>query len=205
MYKTQMKLQKLFCYLALGAAVLLFVYSLGFCTDLYEAFYLTMWNPKNHLETDVPGSIIYYDVQPFNHWLTILSIVLILAAVFMFLMHTHTRRRYYQGNVIASLIYAGGGFILSVWIIIELLIFRNQFLTTVDFEALAQHVVDWGGVYTESTFVFDIGFVVCAVLIVVCGLVAFNLLFKQKLMKEEERLLNLNTTNDHSNSFKGEE
>ena len=40
MYKKQMTLQRITSYLLLAAAALVFVYSLGFMTDLYDSLYL---------------------------------------------------------------------------------------------------------------------------------------------------------------------
>ena len=42
MYKKQIKLQKAACLFALAASVLLFLYSLGIMTDLYESLYFTI-------------------------------------------------------------------------------------------------------------------------------------------------------------------
>ena len=67
MYRKQVKLQRIICIFALIAAAVLFVYSLGMLTDLYDSLYPMMRNPDNLEETDVPGSIIYYDMQSFNH------------------------------------------------------------------------------------------------------------------------------------------
>ena len=66
MYKTQMKLQKILCLLAIFASALVFIYSLGIMTDLYDSLYFTMMDPTNPDDTWVPGSQIYYNMQPFN-------------------------------------------------------------------------------------------------------------------------------------------
>ena len=53
MYKRQMTLQRVVCILALIASALLFVYSLGLMTDLYDALYSTMMNPKTSIAVDI--------------------------------------------------------------------------------------------------------------------------------------------------------
>ena len=67
MYKKQMKLQKILCLLAIFSSALVFIYSLGLMTDLYDSLYGTMTDPSDLSKTSVPGSIIYYDMQGFNN------------------------------------------------------------------------------------------------------------------------------------------
>ena len=57
MYRKQVKLQRIICIFALIAAAVLFIYSLGMLTDLYDSLYPMMRNPDNLEETDVPGTI----------------------------------------------------------------------------------------------------------------------------------------------------
>ena len=66
MYKKQLKLQKILCLLAIGTSVIIFLYALGIMTDLYDTLYSTMRNPADLTQTDVPGSIVYYNMQGFN-------------------------------------------------------------------------------------------------------------------------------------------
>ena len=47
MYKRQMKLQKILCLLAIAASALVFIYSLGLMTDLYDSLYGTMTDRKS--------------------------------------------------------------------------------------------------------------------------------------------------------------
>ena len=59
----------------------------------------------------------------------------------------------------------------------------------VDFAALKEHAELWKTAYTESTFWFDIHYLVFAVTVLVSiGLVA-RAVWKWKLMKEEDALL----------------
>ena len=62
MYKKQLTLQKILCFLAIASSAVIFLYSLGIMTDLYDTLYSTMKNPANLEETDVPGSIVYYNM-----------------------------------------------------------------------------------------------------------------------------------------------
>ena len=121
MYKKQIKLQKLLCLLAIFSSVLTFLYALGIMTDLYDTLYSTMRNPNDLTQTDVPGSIVYYNMQSFNSIFLSYSIVLILLACLLFITNTHVRRRYYIGNYIpiglftvANLLLVFDGYVLLI-------------------------------------------------------------------------------------------
>ena len=189
MYKKQMKFQKLICLAILVASAIVFVYSLGLVTDLYDAFYGTMRDSNNIYNTKVEGSWIFYEIQPFNKNLTTASLILIGCCVILFMSNTHSRRKYYLANYVAVGISSVANIAVAIWSAINVAKFRNQFLTTVDFEALKEYAEKWDSYYTESTFWFDIGFVVSAILIVVTALNIYNLVWKIKLMKEEAKLI----------------
>lgn len=189
MYKIQMAFQKIVSYLAIAAGVVSFVYSLGLVTDLYDSLYTTMRNPKNLTKTTVPGSIIFYDIQDFNKLLLYASIGLILLGALLFLTQTHRRRKYYVGNIAATGLYAGVAVGVSVWMHGQVSAFKTQFLTTLDFEALAKHAKTWKSLYTESTFWFDVHWLVMALLVGAALLLCVNLVWKFALMRAEARLL----------------
>ncbi len=188
MYKRQMKLQKLFCLIAVCVSAAVFVYSLGIMTDLYDSLYSTMVNPNNLSETDVPGSYVYYEMQGFNQNLLMASIGLILLALLLFITNTNTRRKYYIGNYFASVLYAVAAVAVSVWGHIEIEKYKAKFLQ-IDFAALKVHADMWKTAYTESTFWFDIHYLLFALLIIEAGLLVFNLIWKNALMKSETELL----------------
>jgi CHASE2 domain-containing sensor protein len=62
MYKKQMTMQRILCLAAVVVSAIVFVYALGIMTDLYDALYDTMRNPADVFQTDVPGSIVYYNM-----------------------------------------------------------------------------------------------------------------------------------------------
>ena len=184
-----MKFQKLVCFVLLAASALVFIYSLGLVTDLYDAFYGTMRNPNNIKDTPVAGAWIYYDIQPFNSQLTTASLILIGCAVIAFITNTHSRRKYYLANYVSVALSSIANVAISVWALSNVTSFKNQFLTTVDFEALKTYSEEWNSLYTESTFWFDIGYVVFGLLLVATALVIVNLIWKIKMMKEEDKLI----------------
>ncbi len=189
MYKKQMKLQKLICIAAIIVCAIAFVYSLGLMTDLYDALYSTMMNSYDLTETDVPGSIIYYMMQDFNKALLRYAIGLILLACLLFLTQTHVRRKYYIGNYVSVGLFSVASVAYAVWAHGWIEGYKYAFLTQVDFEALQKHADMWKTAYVDSTFWFDLHYPVYALLLIVVALLIANLIWKAKLMKEENRLI----------------
>jgi hypothetical protein len=191
MYKKQMKLQRIICLFALIAAALVFIYSLGMLTDLYDSLYPMMRNPDDLTETDVPGSILYYDMQPFNHQLTINSIGLLLLAALLFVTGTSSRRKYYIGNYIATGLNVIAQIGVAVWAHLKIAAFKTQFLTTLDFESLEMwsEIWDTPNLTKDSTFWFDIHFLVFALVLVAAVLLVLNVIWKRRLMQGEKALL----------------
>ena len=190
MYKKQMALQKLLCLLAICSGVLVFLYALGIMTDLYDTLYSTMMNAADLTQTDVPGSIVYYNMQQFNAVFLKYSIVLILLACLLFITNTQVRRKYYIGNYVAIGVFALANLYVAVWAHGYIEIFKQQFLQ-VDFAALKTHAEMWKTAYTESTFWFDAHYFVFAVTILVSLALVANAVWKVRLMKEEARLIEL--------------
>lgn len=189
MYKKQLRLQKLVCLLCLIMAAVTFIYALGISTDLYDSLYNTMTNKNDPHKTKVEGSWIYYDMQDFNRAYVNYAIVLILLACLLYLMNTHTRRKYYITNYISVALYSLGTLAVTVWSLINVSAFRTQYLTTVDFEALKAYA-DLGFVtYSESTFWFDLGYVVGILSILAVAALVVNTVWKVKLMRAEDALI----------------
>ena len=188
MYKRQMKLQKILCLLAIFASALVFIYSLGLMTDLYDSLYGTMTDPDDLTKTTVPGSIIYYDMQGFNNTFMKAGLGLILLSCLLFLTNTHSRRKYYVGNYVSIALQSVANAAVAIWAHGQLQMYRAQFLA-IDFEALAKHAKRWKTLYTESTFWFDAHYAVFAVLLIVTVLLLGNAVWKWSLMKQERALI----------------
>lgn len=189
MYKRQVSLQKIFCLLAIITSAAVFVYSLGLVTDLHDALKSAMYNPNNFQETDVTGAVIYYDIQPFNQALMLSGLGLLLLSLGLFLTNTHTRRRYYVGNYVATGIWVVAVVAVSVWAHVQIEAFKTQFLTTVNFEELRAYATNFNSYYTESTFWFDVHYVVFGLLLIVAAVLVANVFWKVSLMKQEAALL----------------
>lgn len=188
MYKRQMKLQKILCLLAMISSALVFIYSLGLMTDLYDSLYGTMTDPSDLTKTTVPGSIVYYDMQGFNNTFMKAGLGLILLSCLLFITNTHSRRKYYVGNYVSIALQSVANIAVAVWAHGQLVMYRAQFLQ-IDFEALAKHAKRWKTLYTESTFWFDAHYAVFGVLLVATVLLVGNALWKWSLMKQERALI----------------
>lgn len=189
MYKKQMIFQKFVCYLVLAASAIVFIYSLGLVTDLYDSLYFMMPDPSDMSANYVSGAEIFYDIQDFNKLLTKLGIILTLLSLFMMIMNTHTRRRYYIGNYVAIALCTVANIAGTVWALKNIAMYKERYLTTVDFESLKMWSEVWKSRYTESTFWFDAGTWVFGLLLASTVLLAGNLIWKIIMMNKERRLI----------------
>ena len=187
MYKKQMVFQKILCLLHLISGGLVFFYSLGIMTDLFDSLYSTM-RKKDLTQTTVPGSYVYYEMQGFNQTFVKLAIGLILVAVVLFLTNTNVRRKYYVGNYFAIALNAIYGIGFTVWAHVQIEFYKAKFLQ-IDFVALKEHAETWDTLYTESTFWFDLHYALFGIVLLMEALLVFNLFWKRSLMKEEASLI----------------
>lgn len=191
MYKTQMILQRITSLILLIAAVLVFVYSLGLMTDLYDSLYLvSAYTEEEDPWFFVKGASIYLEMQEFNKQFTTAGIVLILSAVSLFLFKAHDRRRYYIANYITIGINAVLNIMVVVWMRTEVLAYKAQFLK-MDFDKLFEIAGDmFKQEVTTSTFWFDVSNFVFGFVIFATVLSILNLAFKISLMVAERKLIN---------------
>ena len=189
MYKKQMAFQKIVCMLTLVAAALIFVYSLGIATDLYDALSKTILYPDYDLDyTSVTGSRVYYDMFGFNSTFTKVSIGLIIVTLILFVTNTHARRKYYIGNYIAVGLSTVANIVITLWCIPQIMDYKAQYQNNVDFEALKAFSEDWGTIYIgpEDTFWFDVSYVVFGFLLLASCLLILNVVWKVIMMKAEK-------------------
>lgn len=191
MYKKQLTWQKILCFAALAACGILFLYSLGLSTDLFDGLFYAL-PEEAKLETakvNVPGAEVYYQIQPFNRQLLNNSILLLLVGCLLFMTNTHSRRRYYISNAVSTFGFAGAGTWLSIWTHMNIADFKAKFLA-IDFTAYEKYATRRKKAYIDSTFWFDAHYVVIAILLVVCAALVINYFWKLSLMKAEKRLIN---------------
>ncbi|MBQ0071410.1 MAG: hypothetical protein KBS81_06095 [Spirochaetales bacterium] len=188
MYKKQMAFQKIVCFVALVCGVLAFIYSLGIMTDLYDCLYPTIADQSDLNATYVTGSRVYYDMQGFNRTLLSGSIVLLLSAVLLFIFQTNNRRRYYVANYVTTGLFCAIDLALVVWSHFQIQVYRAMWLN-INFEELAQFSKMFKTAYTESTFWFDIHYLVFGICLVEACLLIGNMVWKIKCMKAEAALI----------------
>ena len=184
MYKKQMKLQKILCLALLIVCELIFLYSLGIMTDLYDSLYSTYRRGK----TTISGAEVYADMQGFNRDFLHASIGMILLSILLLITGTQSRRKYYLGNYTAIGLMTAGSIALTVWAHGQIETFKAQFLQ-IDFEELAAHAAKKKTLYTESTFWFDIHYLLFGLLLIGVALLIANAIWKRRLMKEERALI----------------
>ena len=187
-----MLFQKIACMLALIAAALVFVYSLGMSTDLYDALARTILYPDYNLDqTSVAGSRVYYDMFSFNQTFTRVSIGLILVTLVLFITNTNVRRKYYIGNYVSAGLFAVAALGVTIWSVPQIMDYKSKFQNNVDFEALKAFSKDWGTLYIgpNDTFWFDISFAVFGFLIFTVVLLVLNVILKILVMKAEQNAI----------------
>ena len=187
MYKKQMLLQKILCLLTVITGGIAFLYSLGVMTDIYDTLFTTM-PYSDHTKSDVAGSIVFYDMQDFNSALVKATIGFILCAAVLFITGTNTRRRYYISNYFAVCLNVVYGLGFTVWAHLGLERFKAQYLN-VDFEALKAYSEMWNTRYSDSTFWFDIHYLIFGFILLIVILHVCNCVWKISLMKAEKNLV----------------
>ena len=182
MFKPQLKFQKILFLGALILSAVCFFYSLGIMTDLYGLY-------QTKAMGGVTGSDLFYDMQDYNHYLVIGALGLIVISCLPFIFASNKRRKYYRGNVICTYIQAVAFVAWAVYVIINNINYRSQFVNGVDFVSWKSLADLFAFTYSESTFFFDAGFVM-AVLCIACAVaIIYNLNWKNKLVKEEDMIL----------------
>lgn len=188
MYKKQMKVQRVACFLSIAASALVFLYALGIMTDLYDMLYTMIPSPDDPSSVKVAGAMIYYDMQGFNQQLLRAGIGLILLSCLLFITNTHSRRKYYSGNYAAIGLNAVANVAAALWAHGQIAAFKAQYLTTVDFAQLERRL-SRAGTYTDSTFWFDAHLWVFAFAVLAAALLVVCAAWKISLMRSEKRLI----------------
>ncbi len=189
MYKKQMLMQKIVCFIMLASSVVTFAYSLGIMSDLYESFYYSIRSTENPSRNPIAGSLIYYDMQDFNKTFLKVGIALILVSLLLFVTNTHVRRRYYIGNIFAVAANIIANIAAAVWASAQIGIYKDKFLNEVDFQAFREYADLMKSYYTESTFWFDVHIYVFGFSFLACLLLAANMIWKFMLMDQEQKLI----------------
>ena len=200
MYKKQLKIQKIVCLLALVVAVILFLYSLGIMTDLFDSLYSTLRirveeDPNSATgytitasERNVAGSMVYFNMQEFNKYLVNYSLVYIVLTALLFATNTSTRRKYYISNYISIGLVTAASLYIPIFAHPYIEYFKAKWLE-VDFAALKEYSETYGTLYTESTLWFDLHYCVFALMFLLAIAMVAMCVWKIILMREERKLI----------------
>ena len=189
MFKSQLKFQKILTLVLLLFAAVCFVFSIGIATDMYGLY---LASAVSYFD----GINLFSEIQEYNHYAVIFSIILVCSCLLPYIFATNTRRLYYIDNYVSIGVQAGFFVFYAVYIMINSITYRTRFLTEVDFEAYKETAEMFSFKYSESTFFFDAGIVLAVLCLVMVGLMIFNLLWKVRIMKKENELLTLGVQND---------
>ncbi len=191
MYKNQLKFQRIVCVICVIAAVVAFVYALGFATDMHDNLRFAIRNPAKPDKTMVEGARIFYDIQPFNRQFVNTALIVILLSLPLFLFNTHSRRKYYIGNYVSVGAYTAGALYISFWMHQQVHAWKVHFLTTVNFEQLAEFLENrkLPAFGPENTFWFDAHYFVMGLYILAVVLLLANTVWKILLMQNEKKLI----------------
>lgn len=224
---TQMKVEKILCYVVLGIFALGFVFSLGLLTDIYQLYLISgdtfdliimqvlIDDPASTIDiTATYTEDLWTEMQPFNATFVGLSVISLVSTVSLFITQTHKRHRYYITNYIASALVAIIGIAFALYLIPEIAFYKNKFLTESPFEIWSYAPKYFSKIrYTESTFWLDINTLIQVLIIVSSMLLVLNSIWKTLLVKEEKRLLgepnidniDVNISDENSSTLDDEE
>lgn len=190
MYKKQMTLQRVLCILMIVTSAMVFIYALGFMTDVYD-----MIGPLREKDKTPEIQQFMTDMNQFDQSLVKMGIGMLLISLTLLLTNTHTRRKYYIGNYIATGLTVCAAITLSVWAHEQVIQLKERYLSgIIDFETVKSWADRRAGksgvsVYTDSTFWFDIHYVIFGLLILFSVLLILNAIWKIKLMNSEKKAL----------------
>ncbi|MGN0804752.1 MAG: hypothetical protein ACI4MS_05160 [Candidatus Coproplasma sp.] len=193
--KTQIKFQKIICLVMIIMGALSAVYSLIYLTGSVSYMGIFFDMTKSPIKPLFDGAELYVDIQPFNTTMFYLSIGMILSAVLLYITATNKRRKYYVTNYVATGVCAGYNIVTSIIIMVKNAYYRSVFVNETDFAAwkvlnetdrLANNM---RSAYSESTIMFDLCYVVFALVIVASIILVLNLVWKALCNKEEKKLL----------------
>lgn len=191
-----MKFQRIICLVMLILGALSAVYSFIYCSGGLAGLGSTITKREGVpvLRDTLPEAQIYLDVQPFNDALLVLSIVMILLTVVLYITATNKRRNYYVSNYVAVAFVCVADIAICLYILVQNGIYFGEYLNIInDADVLAAYkaIADGSAAIQYSTAVwpFVLGFVLYPIIIVGCGALIFNLVWKTKMMKGEKALL----------------
>ncbi len=183
MQNAQMKVQKAAVVAALIISSLVFMYALGFATDMYSLSFHADATSKTFY---VEGAELYYGIQPFNMQLLREALILFLLCIGLFATLTHRRRLYYASNYVSSCLFAVFAVYVGIFNLVNVLFVKNLYLQ-LDFERIREITEKLRMRFVQSTLMLDCGLVLSALLFLIAAVLLGNLLWKTAQMRKERR------------------
>ena len=183
MQNAQMKVQKAAVIAALIIASLVFVYALGFATNMYSLSFHADSTSKTFY---VEGAELYYGIQPFNMQLLREALILFLLCIGLFATLTHRRRLYYASNYVSSCLFAVFAVYVGIFNLVNVLFVKNLYLQ-LDFERIREITEKLRMRFVQSTLMLDCGLVLSVLLFLIAAVLLGNLLWKTAQMRKERR------------------
>jgi hypothetical protein len=181
----QMKFQKIIMIVALVLASTMFMFALGFATNLYSlAYHADSTSSMLYIE----GAELYVNIQPFNKQLFRDSAIQMILCILMFLVLTHRRRLYYLSNYITTAAFCAYAVYFGATLTVNAL-YIKQLYRALDFEKMKEITDMLSLRFVNSTFMMDAGVMLSVLLIITSiGLIA-NLIWKSINMKKEKKIM----------------
>jgi hypothetical protein len=193
--KAQLKFQKILATVSLVIAALSFVFALIFLSgNLSNLMYYfgKNWNSGQYKYSGADDFL--YAAQDFVSAFVIISIIYILAVVTLFITNSNKRRNYYVTNYISIGLAIALAAVVAIFGIIYMSVLISEFYA-IDWDELAEFIARLERAnrspkeVSQSPYMFIIGYILSLLALVDALALAYNLVWKIKLMKGEKALL----------------
>lgn len=218
MFKSQMKCQKILCFVCLILAALMFVYALGFITSFYEILSFTVDKDIGYDYEKVKNVLFYWELQTvirteerevldeydnvigtetvevrepgFVDKFIVVAIIDVGVALLLFITRTNRRRKYYISNYVATTIFAGYNIGATAWMLARITYFKQKYMM-IDRQELQAFCESRQKVLNLDMPVITVhlGYVLGAFVLIAAVAVVLNLIWKVMLEKRENKLL----------------
>jgi hypothetical protein len=183
MKRKQMVYQKIILLITLVLVGAVFMFSLGFATNLYSLKYHA---DESSSMLYVEGAELYYSVQPFNRQLLGDSAILLILCILMFATLTHRRRLYYASNYITTSAFCAFSAYYGATLIVNALYIKQLYIV-IDFDKMKEITDMLSLRFVNSSFMLNLGVVLSVLLIAISVALIANLVWKTINMRKEKR------------------
>lgn len=196
-----MKFQKIFALVTVITAALAAVLGLIFCSGVLNA--VRQYSDYMQRPVDIGANDLYEYSQNINGTVLIMGIILILAAVVLYIFGCHKMRNYYVTNYVATGIYVVLAVVYGIFMLIVCATCLS-YAGRIDYEAWKEFEAQTNSdgkplniqYYSDSVATPVLGILLGLVVLVEAAGWVLNLIWKIKLMKGEKKLLEKGAVQD---------